>query len=411
MITRRPGLAALALGLWGAVGQAQAQARSPAQPEPQAAEQELSAKIALKRYFFTSSPADGVDDDLPGTAQLGLDYQYLQSWDSLRLRLVVNPRYLESAKRDPRPDFYWDELFVLLEQDSRELKVGRIKEHWGVMETRQLVDVINTYDNLDGLQPEEKLSQKALKLGSSLGPGHLSLYLLDGFEPVQFYREPARFAAYRVQSQAEYLHGADRDGLDVAARYFVSVSDLDIGLSYFKGTNRAPAFRSAGDSLVAQYTEVTQWGLDAIWVREQWLYKLEALDQRVSDSAYNSRKLSVGLEYAITRAWRDADLSLIGEYHRDQDQRLAPVSIFDRKFLLGARLELNDAHLSSLFLGYTAQASDLGNNMLSASLDLGLSDALRAGVSAVLVSSSRSDAVWDALASDSHLALELSYSF
>ncbi len=103
MITRRPGLAALALGLWGAVGQAQAQARSPAQPEPQAAEQELSAKIALKRYFFTSSPADGVDDDLPGTAQLGLDYQYLQSWDSLRLRLVVNPRYLESAKRGSAP--------------------------------------------------------------------------------------------------------------------------------------------------------------------------------------------------------------------------------------------------------------------------------------------------------------------
>lgn len=389
------------LGLCWSVTQVQAEA-----------EQGLSAKIALKRYFFSSSPAEGVDDgQLSCTAQLGLDYQYLQSWDSLRLRLVVNPRYLESGSGDPRPSFYWDELFVLLEQDNRELKVGRIKEHWGVMETRQLVDVINTYDNLDGLQPEEKLSQKAIKLGSTLGPGHLSLYLLDGFEPVQFYSEPARFAAYRVQPAAEYIHGADPDSLDLAARYFVSVADLDIGLSYFKGTNRSPALRAEGDSLVAQYTEVTQWGLDAIWVREQWLYKLEALDQRVSDNAYSSRKLSVGLEYAITRAWRDADLSLIGEYHHDRDQPLAPVSIFDRKFLLGARLELNDAHLSSVFLGYTAQASDLRNNMLSASLDLGLSDAVRAGVSAALINSSASDVVWDALASDSHVALELSYSF
>ncbi|MCO7578617.1 MULTISPECIES: hypothetical protein [Pseudomonas] len=394
-------LQALMLGLCWSVTQVQAEA-----------EQGLSAKIALKRYFFSSSPAEGVDDgQLSGTAQLGLDYQYLQSWDSLRLRLVVNPRYLESGSGDPRPSFYWDELFVLLEQDNRELKVGRIKEHWGVMETRQLVDVINTYDNLDGLQPEEKLSQKAIKLGSTLGPGHLSLYLLDGFEPVQFYSEPARFAAYRVQPAAEYIHGADPDSLDLAARYFVSVADLDIGLSYFKGTNRSPALRAEGDSLVAQYTEVTQWGLDAIWVREQWLYKLEALDQRVSDNAYSSRKLSVGLEYAITRAWRDADLSLIGEYHHDRDQPLAPVSIFDRKFLLGARLELNDAHLSSVFLGYTAQASDLRNNMLSASLDLGLSDAVRAGVSAALINSSASDVVWDALASDSHVALELSYSF
>ena len=114
---------------------------------------------------------------------------------------------------------------------------------------------------------------------------------------------------------------------------------------------------------------------------------------------------------ALPEAWRDADLSLIGEYHHDRDQPLAPVSIFDRKFLLGARLELNDAHLSSVFLGYTAQASDLRNNMLSASLDLGLSDAVRAGVSAALINSSASDVVWDALASDSHVALELSYSF
>lgn len=372
----------------------------------------LSAKVGFKSYYFPSAPADGVDDrQLPSTVQFGLDYQYLQNWDEWRMRMVANPRYRASDHNDPRPNFYWDELFVLLEQDGREMKLGRIKEHWGVMETRQLVDVINTYDNLDGLQPEEKLSQKALKLGSTLGPGHLSLYLLDGFEPVQFYAEPARFAAYRVQPGAEYIHGANPDGIDLAARYFVSLADVDIGLSYFKGTNRTPALRQVGDSLVAQYTALSQWGLDAIWVNEQWLYKVEALTQRVSDSAYNSQKLSVGLEYAINRAWRDADLSLIAEYHRDRDQRLAPVSIFNRKFLLGARLEVNDAHLSSLFLGYTAQASDQGNNMINASLDLGLSDALRTTLSAVLINSSRSDPTWDALSGDSHVALEVSYSF
>ncbi|MBG6886122.1 hypothetical protein [Pseudomonas aeruginosa] len=376
------------------------------------AEHSLAAKLAIKGYYFPSDPATELEArELPVTRGFGVDYQYVDSWDSLRMRVVANPRYLSSSDRDPRPSFYWDELYLLLEQEGREAKLGRIKEHWGVMETRQLVDVINTYDNLDGLQPEEKLSQKALKLGSLMGPGHLSLYLLDGFEPTQFYAEPSRFAPYRVRPTTDYIHGGNPDSLDIAARYFMSLSDLDIGLSYFKGTNRTPAFRQEGESLVAQYTEVSQWGLDAIWVDGQWLYKLEALDQRVSDSDYNSRKLSVGVEYGINRVLGEADLSLIGEYHRDRDNELAPVSIFDRKFLLGGRLQFNDRYLSSVFLGFTAQASDTKNNMINASLDLGLSDALRAGLSAVYIDSSGSDDTWDALSGDSHVSVELSYSF
>ncbi|CRI58558.1 hypothetical protein [Pseudomonas sp. CCOS 191] len=380
--------------------------------QSQQSQHSLSAKVSIKAYYFPSDPATELEQSgLPVTREFGMDYQYVTGLDSLRVRVVANPRYLSSNDRDPRPSFYWDELYLLLEQDGREAKLGRIKEHWGVMETRQLVDVINTYDNLDGLQPEDKLSQKALKLGSLLGPGHLSLYLLDGFEPAQFYAEPSRFAPYRVLPTAEYLHGGNPHSLDFAARYFMSYSDLDIGLSYFKGTNRTPAFRQQGESLVAQYTEVSQWGLDAIWVDGQWLYKLEALDQRVSDSEYNSMKLSVGVEYAITRVWGESDLSLIGEYHRDQDQDLAPISIFDRKFLLGARLQVNDRYLSSVFLGFTAQASDTKNNMINATLDLGLSDALRAGLSAVYIDSSGSDDNWDALSGDSHVSVELSYSF
>ncbi|MDY1587977.1 hypothetical protein, partial [Pseudomonas paraeruginosa] len=64
-----------------------------------------------------------------------------------------------------------------------------------------------------------------------------------------------------------------------------------------------------------------------------------------------------------------------------------------------------------VFLGFTAQASDTKNNMINASLDLGLSDALRAGLSAVYIDSSGSDDTWDALSGDSHVSVELSYSF
>ncbi|CAI8921693.1 hypothetical protein [Pseudomonas zeae] len=52
---------------------------------------------------------------------------------------------------------------------------------------------------------------------------------------MKFYAETARFVAYRVQPKAEYIHGANPDGIDLAARYFVSVAAVDIGLSYFNG--------------------------------------------------------------------------------------------------------------------------------------------------------------------------------
>jgi len=51
--------------------------------------------------------------------------------------------------------------------------------------------------------------------------------------------------------------------------------DWDIGVSYFKGTNRDPYYRLSGGEIKPYYAQMSQVGIDIQGIVGDWLWKLE----------------------------------------------------------------------------------------------------------------------------------------
>jgi len=376
-------------------------------------ERELTGRITWEGLYFPQDAAPGVErTSAPPITTLTLNGSAHGTTEHLQWSANARPRWTATRADDPRRGFRWDELYVQINAGRFEFKTGFLQEHWGVLETRQLVDLVNTYDNLDGLIPEKKLPQRATKLGARLGVGQLDLYhFLSDFEPLRFYAVPARFTPYRVEPLAEYIEGADPSRPGQAARYWVAGADLDIGISLFRGIDRQPRFRQTTTGWAAQYAQVRQLGLDATWVTHRTTLKLEALRTRSSNGDANSWRRSAGAEYAIPRAFGMSDLSLVAEYHHDTVGAAASQSIFDRNLLLAARVEVNDLHMSSAFVGWMEDLRTRGNRLLTLRFDLGLTVDTRLGLGATLPHAALDDPQWQAIRRDGAVKLELSHAF
>lgn len=374
---------------------------------------ELTGRITWEGLYFPQDAAPGVErTSAPSITTLTLNGTAHGSAGALQWSANARPRLTATRSDDPRRGFRWDELYLQLNAGRFEVKAGFLQEHWGVLETRQLVDLVNTYDNLDGLIPEKKLPQRAAKLGARLGVGQLDLYhFLSDFEPLRFYAVPARFTPYRVEPMPEYIEGADPSRPGQAARYWVAGDDLDIGISFFRGIDRQPRFRQTATGWAAQYAQVRQLGVDATWVTHRTTLKLEALRTRSANREANGWRRSVGVEYAFPRALGISDLSLVAEYHHDTVGAAASQSIFDRKLLLAARVEANDLHKSSAFVGWMEDLRTRGNRLLMLRFDLGLTDDTRLGLGATLPHAAPDDPQWQANKRDGSVKLELSHAF
>lgn len=375
----------------------------------------LTGRVTVENtHFPREATSDVVRTKEPPIGFLTLDWSAHGAARNAQWGVRARPRWTAARSDDPRRGFRWDELYVQLLHAPFELKVGFLQEHWGVLETRQLVDLINTYDNLDGLIPEKKLAQRAIKAGVRLGIGQLDVYhFLSDFEPLRFYPEPSRFVPYRIAPEPQYLEGADPGKPGQAARYWIAGDDLDIGISFFRGIDRQPRFAVGSTGWVAQYEQVRQFGVDATWVIDRSTLKLETLHHRSVNGNAEGKgwRRSIGAEYAFPRAIGSADLSLVAEYHHDDIGTAVPVSTFDRKLLLAGRVELNDLTMSSAFVGWMQDLSTRGNQMLMLRLDIGLTDDTRLGLAATLPRAAANDAQWQALEQAGNLRLEISHAF
>lgn len=373
----------------------------------------ITGTITAEAVWFRNDAApDVVRRSVPPIGTLTLAWSRTFEAAGARWAFSARPRWIATRSDDPRRGFQWDELYLEMKSGQFELKAGFLKEHWGVLETRQLVDLLNTYDSLDGLIPEKKLSRKLIKASVRLGGGQLDVYhFLPKFDPQQYYRDSARFLPIRVEPQPEYVGGADPQRPGDAARYWIAGDDLDVGISLYRGVNREPSFSLGSSGWVTQYAQVRQLGIDATKVTGRTTYKLEMLRQWADDADRSGWKRSVGIEYVFPRFVRAADLSLLAEYHHDKVGEAAPASIFDRKLLIGGRLEFNDLGLSSAFVGWMEDLRRRGNRMLIMRMEIGLTDEIRFALVGNIPRAAPNDAQWRAIQRDGYLKFELSHAF
>jgi hypothetical protein len=184
--------------------------------------------------------------------------------------------------------------------------------------------------------------------------GNWELYFLPYFRERTFPGEEGRLRSFpRVDTgqDALYESARGRRHVDAAARWSRTLGAWDVGLSYFRGTNREPRLIPGLDAagqpvLLPYYGQLRQLGLETQATLERWLLKLEAV--RRSERDTSSRAATVGFEYTVPGAFGSAShLGLLAEYVYDS-RGPAAFTPFQDDVMLGLRWTANDTHGTQL---------------------------------------------------------------
>lgn len=300
--------------------------------------------------------------------------------------LVIEPTYFKSIDANTSFSFkgfgryeemdderrHWDirELVVSRKTESGgrplEVRVGIDKVFWGVAESNHLVDVVNQTDLVENIDREEKLGQPMVRITSSQNWGTVDFLILPYFRERNFagpegrLRPPTAFSVLPVR----YESGAEQFHTDVALRWSQRFRHGDLGLHYFRGTNREP--RVSQDrtvvtpqnplGMVLNYDQMWQAGLDGTLLWDDWTFKAEFISRNTTRETFHASV--IGVEYPLTgilgMPW---DVNLF--FERSTDSR-GPNSaaILQNDNFAGARLALNDANSTQFRVGVMKDMGD-----------------------------------------------------
>jgi hypothetical protein len=235
------------------------------------------------------------------------------------------------------------ELYYNYAGSGWQFEVGINKVYWGVVESLHLVDVINQTDNVESTTGEEKLGQPMISFGLEQSWGNLDFYILPYFRERVFTEGPERFqlslngAAINIdESKSLYDSHEEEQHVDYAARWANSFESVDVGISYFTGTNRDPipivididTTALAVTKMGSYYEQMEQTGLALQYLYEDWAFKLESTARHLDTGDFTSAV--VGFEYTLSDVGSaGADVGLLFEYlwNDRSDVSILPMSL------------------------------------------------------------------------------------
>jgi len=248
------------------------------------------------------------------------------------------------------------EMYWLHNSQEWTLLVGVNRIFWGVVESNNLVDIINQTDLVEDIDGKEKLGQPMINIATQQDWGNLGFFIMPWFRERTFPSEDGRLRSQVVVARdATYESTSEQKHIDLALRYSHYIGDWDFGVSFFKGTGREPRFilNGSGTQLVAQYDQVDQFGTDIQFTNDAWLWKFEGIAR--SQNGKNFTAIVGGFEYTFYQvANNKTDLGLLLEYmsdSREQDPTEIPPTEFDDDIFLATRLAMNDTQDTELLAG------------------------------------------------------------
>lgn len=314
--------------------------------------QEWRGQVSAEYRSFSHA---GVDPDQHrGTASLAAQPEFRAQWQEGRQLLTFTGFYRWDQHDRQRTHSDVRELLWLYAGRGFELRAGIGKVFWGVAETQHLVDVVNQIDLVEDPDRDEKLGQPMLGATLLGRSGNWEIYLLPYFRERTFPGEEGRLRTLpRVDTEQDALYESARGKrhVDAAARWTRTLGAWDVGLSYFRGTNREPGLLPALDAagqpvLLPYYGQLRQIGLETQATLDRWQLKLEAV--RRSEREASSRAATAGFEYMVPGALGGAsDLGLLAEYLYDS-RGSAAFTPYQDDVMLGVRWTANDAQGTQL---------------------------------------------------------------
>ncbi len=331
-----------------------------------AGETDLSGSIDLEWRLFNEDPAYPGQE---GNSQGSLVLRPVWEWESEDRKRQVRfaPFFRLDERDDERTHFDLREGYIQWIFDEWELLAGVNKVFWGVTESRHLVDVINQVDFVEDIDEEDRLGQPMILAATQRSWGRVEAFLLPGFRERTFPGSDGRlrFPLTLDTDNPLYTSGAEDRRIDGALRWSHYFGDWDVGVSWFHGTGREPRFvpvAAAGDpntfvALRPAYDVIHQLGVDVQYTREAWLWKLETIGRQGQGRDFAAAV--AGFEYTFYQLGGGAsDLGVLLEYLWDDRDLVAPFTVSEDDYFVGARWARNDTQDTSVLGGVIVDAGD-----------------------------------------------------
>jgi hypothetical protein len=254
------------------------------------------------------------------------------------------------------------EGYVLHAGDGWSVLAGINTVHWGVTESRHLVNIINQVDygwNIDG---DELLGQPMANVNVTTSVGTLSLYSLFGFRPLHEAKVEDRLRLPLLATSPTILASDVDKNVNFAGRFsstFPLLSgSVDAGVSYFHGIGREPRYILSATrtpttllpELTPLYDRIDQGGLEIVATFDALQLKFEGIVRHEFGETYAATV--AGFEYTFFNVLNTgSDVGLVGEHLSDNRSALQPPTIYAHDVFLGARLSFNDNANTHLLAG------------------------------------------------------------
>ena len=316
---------------------------------------EFSGNVAIEALYFSQSAQfdQQMDDNVTLSFKPKWDGEWNQGDDLWSLEL-----FLRADDKDGGRD-HADirELLWLRVDGDNEWRVGINTMFWGVTESKHLVDVINQIDQVEGVDGEDKLGQPMIHLKRYRDWGVLDFLILPYFRERGFREEEGRLRPPLVvdTDRPQYESSDEERHVDFALRFSQTYGDLDIGVHLFDGTSREPLLLAGTDDtgdavLIPFYEQMTQFGVDAQLIYEDWIWRLEYIYRDAASNNYSA--WTAGPEYTFYGILESAvDLGIVIEYSYD-DRPEGERDILDRDVFLGGRFAFNDEQSTEILAGF-----------------------------------------------------------
>lgn len=328
------------------------------QAEDDGRKYEVGGYVGTEVRIFPDVSAHPGQSNLDVVPSMVAEPEFRAVWDGGRSQIVFTP-YLrqENGAYDPERNHF----------DIRELswthygtdwwaRGGISRVHWGKLESRKIVDIINQRDTVDNVDPDDKLGQPMINLGRQLDWGSVEGYVMPYFREGTFPGRKGRLRGpFPVDTtQPQYESALRERHPDLALRHSNVIGDFDYAISYFRGTSREPRVTlgkhaKGYDVLIPHYDVIDQVGMEGQATIDALLLKGEAYHRRRNGG--NFTVFGAGLEYTYFSVYdTNGDIGLLAEYLHDGRGRLAPPTSFDDELFLGLRWAANDLD-DTTFLG------------------------------------------------------------
>jgi len=305
------------------------------------------------RYFPESPAYDGQLEYFQPSVYFSGEGRWISK--DRKKRLQFEPFLRVDVQDDERSHFDIRELNYSQRFSNFDLLIGNAQIFWGVAESRNVVDVINQFDEVENSDETDKLGQPLIRFGKFTDIGRFEVYYLPYFRERTFPGGDGRQRGPLTVDldNAEYDEGREEWAGDFALRYQHQIDQFDIGIHVFTGTARAPFLKLNGEgtSHIPIYQKLTQGGLDIQRTWDAWLLKLEVVIADQSGDNFTSNVF--GLEYTFfdfSNSGVDIGILFEGLYD-NRDENKTASTLFENDIFVGTRFTWNDFQESELLLG------------------------------------------------------------